>query len=205
MSETLAGPVEFEQTIKHSRFLARAWPVESLTEIDALLARIHEFQASHHCWAWRIGEQYRFYDANEPAGTAGRPILAAIDGQAVDSVLAIVTRWYGGIKLGTGGLVRAYGGSAAECLRLAERCTIIELAQIKLSLAPGDQGAVRHLLQTAGAERLDEGFEGGSLWLLMQVPALALIELREQLVNATSGRLQWSRLDQPENADGSLE
>ena len=198
MSQTLAGHVAFEQTIKHSRFLARAWPIDSLTECDALLARIHEQEASHHCWAWRMGNQYRFYDANEPSGTAGRPILAAIDGQQLDGVLAIVTRWYGGVKLGTGGLVRAYGGCAAECLRLAERRTIVELAQIRLSLAPGDQGAVRHFLQASGAERLDEGYSGGLLWLHMQVPQLALSELQAQLVNATSGRLQWSRLDLPD-------
>ena len=195
MSETLAAPAEFEQTIKHSRFLARAWPVESQAEIDAQLAVIHEQEASHHCWAWRLAGEYRCYDANEPAGTAGRPILAAIEGQGLEAVLVIVTRWYGGVKLGTGGLIRAYGGCAAECLRLAERRTIVELTEIELRLAPGDQGAVRHLLQSAGAERIDEGFDRGELWLRMRVPALELPTLRTQLINATSGRLKWVSLD----------
>src|SRR3546814_18000784 len=75
--------------------------------------------ATHNCWAWRIGDDYRSNDDGEPAGTAGRPILAAIDGQGMDRVVVVVTRWFGGIKLGAGGLVRAYGGTAAECLRRA--------------------------------------------------------------------------------------
>ena len=91
-----------------------------------LYCEIGDPQATHNCWAYRIGQQYRFSDDGEPGGTAGRPILQAIEGQGFDQVVVVVTRWYGGIKLGAGGLARAYGGCAAECLRLADRVPIVE-------------------------------------------------------------------------------
>lgn len=78
-------------------------------------------EARHNCWAYKIGDNYRFSDDGEPGGTAGRPILQAIEGQECDCVVVLVIRWFGGIKLGTGGLVRAYGGVAAECLRTAQK------------------------------------------------------------------------------------
>ncbi len=89
------------------------------------MQQISNTTATHNCWAYRIGQDYRFNDDGEPGGTAGRPILQAIEGQGVDRVVVVVTRWYGGIKLGAGGLARAYGGTAAECLRLAERTPLV--------------------------------------------------------------------------------
>jgi putative IMPACT (imprinted ancient) family translation regulator len=114
------APASHAIEVKHSRFLAQAAPVESPRR-RARLPRRHRAHpdATHHCWAYRIGGDYRSSDDGEPAGTAGRPILAAIDGQGFDRVMVVVTRWYGGINLGAGGLVRAYGGAAAECLRTA--------------------------------------------------------------------------------------
>uniref|UniRef100_UPI002898280F IMPACT family protein n=1 Tax=Acinetobacter variabilis TaxID=70346 RepID=UPI002898280F len=81
---------------------------------------------THQCWAWKIGHHVRFNDDGEPSGTAGRPILATIEGNELTNVLVLVNRWYGGIKLGTGGLVRAYGGCAGQCLLLAEKIELIE-------------------------------------------------------------------------------
>ena len=74
-------------------------------------------EATHNCWAYKIGQEYRFNDDGEPGGTAGRPILQAIEGQGMDRVAVLVVRWFGGVKLGAGGLVRAYGGCAANCGR----------------------------------------------------------------------------------------
>ncbi|UVC09014.1 YigZ family protein [Rhizobium sp. TH2] len=117
----LVQPATAEQVIKKSRFLATAVPIANEHEAKAALAAHGHVDANHNCWAWRIGAGYRFSDDGEPSGTAGKPILAAIDGQAIDKVVVIVTRWFGGILLGSGGLVRAYGGTAAICLRGAER------------------------------------------------------------------------------------
>ena len=141
MTETLAAPVGHELEVKHSRFIVHAAPVSTPEEALAWFTQVGDPAATHNCWAYRIGGQYRFNDDGEPAGTAGRPILAAIDGQGLDQVAAVVTRWYGGIKLGAGGLVRAYGGSVAECLRLAPRRALVhwcELCLLYTSPSPRD-------------------------------------------------------------------
>ena len=119
MSDTLSAVVTSSLEIKHSRFITHAAAVETPEQALAFIARVSNRDATHNCWAYRIGAEYRSSDDGEPSGTAGRPILAAIEGQGYDQVVAVVTRWYGGIKLGAGGLVRAYGGAAAECLRVA--------------------------------------------------------------------------------------
>src|SRR5690606_19133134 len=122
----LTGPVEARQEIKKSRFIALAAPIASEADARALLAAHADPTANHNCWAWRIGQAYRFSDDGEPSGTAGKPILAAIDGQNLDGTMVIVTRWFGGVLLGSGGLIRAYGGTAALCLRSAEKAPLIE-------------------------------------------------------------------------------
>ena len=125
MSDTLATAATHVLEVKHSRFIAQAAPATSPEAALAFLAQVADPEATHNCWAYRIGAEYRSSDDGEPSGTAGRPILAAIEGQGYDQVVAVVTRWYGGIKLGAGGLVRAYGGAAAECLRSAERRALV--------------------------------------------------------------------------------
>lgn len=92
MSSTLAGPTSFLLEVKHSRFLVNAAPVDTPDEALGFVARVGDAAATHNCWAYRIGSEYRFNDDGEPAGTAGRPILAAIDGQGLDRVVAVVTR-----------------------------------------------------------------------------------------------------------------
>ncbi|WP_395791425.1 IMPACT family protein, partial [Aquimonas sp.] len=124
MSITLAVPARYVLEVKRSRFVCQAASIDSAEAALLHLQQVADPDATHNCWAYRIGSAYRSSDDGEPAGTAGRPILAAIDGQGLDGVVAVVTRWYGGIKLGAGGLVRAYGGCAAECLRTAERLTV---------------------------------------------------------------------------------
>lgn len=120
---TLAAPVEYRQKIERSEFLGVAFPVTSEEQFAAELQRVQkrDFDATHHCWAFRLfaESRSRSSDAGEPSGTAGRPILAALEGAALHDAGVIVVRWYGGIKLGTGGLSRAYRDTAAETLRQA--------------------------------------------------------------------------------------
>lgn len=121
---TLAAPVEFRQKIERSEFLGIAFPMQSEEEFFAELERAQKchFDATHHCWAFRLFNESRTRsaDAGEPSGTAGRPILAAIEGAELHDVGVIVVRWYGGVKLGTGGLSRAYRDTAAETLKIAK-------------------------------------------------------------------------------------
>ena len=120
---TIAAAVEYRHKIERSEFLGIAFPVASEEEFFAELERVQKkyFDATHHCWAFRLfaESRSRSSDAGEPSGTAGKPILAAIEGAALHDLGVIVVRWYGGIKLGTGGLSRAYRETAAETLRLA--------------------------------------------------------------------------------------
>lgn len=121
---TLAEPAEFRHKIERSEFLGIAFPVTAEDDFFAELTRVQKryFDATHHCWAFRLfaESRSRSSDAGEPSGTAGKPILAAIEGAALQDVGVIVVRWYGGIKLGTGGLSRAYRDTAAETLRTAK-------------------------------------------------------------------------------------
>ncbi|AWD71093.1 MULTISPECIES: IMPACT family protein [Acinetobacter] len=130
MSFTIASLVSFEEEIKKSRFQAFATPVESEQDVKDFLEVYRDTTTTHQCWAWKIGHNVRFNDDGEPSGTAGRPILATIEGNELTNVLVLVNRWYGGIKLGTGGLVRAYGGCAGQCLVLAEKIELIEKKKV---------------------------------------------------------------------------
>lgn len=198
-SATLANPVEHEIVVKHSRFLVHAAPVDSPEAALAFLAQVADPDATHNCWAYRIGSEYRSSDDNEPAGTAGRPILAAIEGQGLDQVVAVVTRWYGGIKLGAGGLVRAYGGSAAECLRRADRRILVEFAGCEITFAFEDTGAVHVALAAHHADKLDERFESDGVHLSLRLPADRLDAFRTQLRDATRDRVRIHTAEPPES------
>ena len=122
---TLATPAEFRQRIDRSEFLGIAFRIETDDAFFAELASLTKryYDATHLCWAFRLfanGEiRARSADAGEPSGTAGKPILTAIEGADFYDVAVVVVRWYGGVKLGTGGLSRAYRETAAETLRTA--------------------------------------------------------------------------------------
>lgn len=143
---TLVRTERFEQEIKKSRFLAQAAPADSEEEARRFIAEHSMPDAGHNCWALRVGDVYRFSDDGEPGGTAGRPILQAIEGQELDRVAVVVSRWFGGILLGAGGLVRAYGGTAASCLKAAEREPIIAYATLSVACAFADEARIRSSL-----------------------------------------------------------
>ncbi len=190
MSDTLAVRASHVLEVKHSRFLAQASPVATADDALAFLREIGDPAATHNCWAYRVGQDYRSSDDGEPAGTAGRPILAAIDGQGFDRVMVVVTRWYGGIKLGAGGLVRAYGGAAAECLRLATREPLVSLATIELACPFDDLGHVHAALASHRAVKQDEGFDETGARLRVQLPADRVDALKTQLRDATRNRVR---------------
>ncbi len=120
----------WEEEIKRSRFVVYAGPVDTTEAALKFIEKYSVAEATHNCWAYSIGDEYRFNDDGEPGGTAGRPILQAIHGQQIDYAVVLVIRWFGGIKLGTGGLVRAYGGAAAQCLRVADKRKLVPMVTI---------------------------------------------------------------------------
>ena len=185
---TLTAEASLQQDVRKSRFLARAAPVESIDAAIAFFARVHEADATHNCWAYRIGASYRFNDDGEPGGTAGRPILQSIDGQALDRVAVVVARWFGGIKLGAGGLVRAYGGSAAECLRLAAKSPLVERVAVNVRCDFAAAGALRTRLAEYDASKRAEHADAEAVELAIDLPA-ARVEAFTQLVrDLTRGR-----------------
>ncbi|AKC85482.1 IMPACT family protein [Pseudoxanthomonas suwonensis] len=191
MTDTLAAPATHLLEVRHSRFLAHAAPVDAPATAMDFVARASDPDATHNCWAWRVGQDYRSSDDGEPAGTAGRPVLAAIDGQGCDRVAVVVTRWYGGIKLGAGGLVRAYGGAAAECLRLAPRRTLVAMVELELACAFEDLGAVHAALPAHAAEKAGERFEADGAHLVLRLPAVQADALQLRLRDATRDRIRF--------------
>ena len=190
---TLAAPARLDIDIKKSRFLAQAAPVASPEEALAFLARVSDPAATHNCWAYRIGQNYRFSDDGEPASTAGKPILAAIDGQGLDAVMVVVTRWFGGIKLGAGGLVRAYGGTAAECLRQAERHVVIPHIHAHLQCAFEHAGSAHAALAAHSAAKLEENYDADGLILRLHLPEAQFDALAATLRDATRGQARLVR------------
>ena len=122
---TLASPAEHEIKIKGSRFIALGFPATDESEALSHLEQIRkkEFSATHHCFAYTVGidkEVFKYSDDGEPTGTAGKPIYLALTGRELKNVIAIVVRYFGGTKLGTGGLTRAYAQATIEMLDKAE-------------------------------------------------------------------------------------
>jgi len=148
--------------------------------------------ATHNCWAYRVGQQYRFNDDGEPGGTAGRPILQAIDGQSMDRVAVLVVRWFGGIKLGAGGLIRAYGGVAANCLRAGEAVDIVETACVLCTAGFSEQARVRARLNQAGAVFLEESYGADGVQWRIELPRAALKEAETLYTDLTRGQGMWS-------------
>ncbi len=139
--KTIKSATNVELKERGSRFIAQAIPVNSKQAAEVTIEEICKtyFDATHNCFAYRVGwaskEYSRFNDDGEPSGTAGKPILQVILGRELTNVLIMVTRYFGGTKLGTGGLIRAYGGAAALALEHAElrNCYIADLIAVECS------------------------------------------------------------------------
>lgn len=189
MSDTLAAPLRHEQLVKHSRFLVQAGPVDSAEAAMAFIAAVSDADATHNCWAWRVGAAFRSSDDGEPGGSAGRPILAAIDGAGFDRIAVVVTRWFGGIKLGVGGLVRAYGGSTASALRQAPRVPLVAMAGLEIGCGFDDLGHVHAALAAFAAQKDAERFDSDGAVLQVQLPADRRQALEHALREATRGRV----------------
>ncbi len=193
--QQLAGPCRHAEEIRKSRFLAQAAPVTDAGQALAFVRDVADAAATHNCWAYRIGQEYRFNDDGEPGGTAGRPILQAIEGQGIDRAVVVVTRWFGGTKLGAGGLVRAYGGTAAECLRRAARLPIVPMARLGLRCSFAELALLKARLREWQASIGAEHFDGDGVRLELELPAALLDEATARITDLSRGRSRVVRLD----------
>lgn len=186
---TLARVDTFAQDVKKSRFIATAGPVAGEAEARAFIAEHSHADANHNCWAWRVGQGYRFSDDGEPSGTAGKPILQALDGQDLDNVAVVVTRWFGGVLLGTGGLVRAYGGTAAACLRAAEKIELVATVTARITCGFTDLALVQARLAAQPGVHIDgESFTATGAELSVSLPQAGVGTIVRMLGDLTSGR-----------------
>ncbi|MGD9899831.1 MAG: YigZ family protein [Calditrichaceae bacterium] len=144
-----AKTADAEIKVKGSRFIATVFHAETKesAEEQYLLLKKKNYNATHNCFAYRIDDNlFRYSDDGEPSGTAGKPILQTIDGQNIYEVLCVVTRYFGGTKLGTGGLIRAYSDAAAEALKQLRLKVKVRAEIIRLGLHYEQENIIRNLL-----------------------------------------------------------
>ncbi|MFL5574792.1 MAG: YigZ family protein [Gemmatimonadaceae bacterium] len=183
-----------EQTIERSRFVCTLERVAAPEEAQAFIREIGaEFaDATHNCWAYVAGppgstSRIGMSDAGEPHGTAGRPMLTALLHSGVGEVAAVVTRYYGGVKLGTGGLVRAYGGAVQLALETLPRTEYVDFAELAVALGYPSVSAVQQLLPAYEAEVTSQEY-GIDVRYLVRVPRPRAAALRAALLDATRGQ-----------------
>lgn len=192
MSLTLARPVHSELLIRKSRFLGCVQPVAGRAEALAIVQglRAEHPGAAHVCWALLAGGQSAANDDGEPGGTAGRPMLEVLRHQQLDGVLATVVRYFGGVKLGAGGLVRAYTDAVAQALLQADKLPLQRTVALACRVPYALEGMVRRELQSAGAT-LGEVRHGEAVEIAFTVPEGAVADLRARLGELGQGALSW--------------
>ena len=188
-----------------SRFLAVILPARDVSEAEARLdeVRRRHADATHHCWAWRLGARgdERSSDAGEPSGTAGKPMLDTLRGAELSDVLAVVVRWFGGTKLGKGGLARAYSGAvklALERLATEERWPTVEL---QVELPYRRLGALKRLIHPPEVLIGSEEY-GATVRLTLVARADRRAELEEALAGLGAAFERETGLDPPASDRG---
>ncbi|UTY60496.1 YigZ family protein [Massilia sp. erpn] len=196
MPQTISAAVHHELLIKKSRFIACVQPMSDRTAAQAVVAslRAQHPGAAHVCWALLAGGQSAAVDDGEPSGTAGRPMLDVLRHQDLEGVLATVVRYFGGVKLGAGGLVRAYTDSVAQALLPAEKIAIVKLRQLRCVVPYAMEGMLRRELELAQATLLDVS-HGDSVTLAFSLPEADARALQTRLNESGNGRLLWLDAD----------
>jgi len=192
MPQTILAPVHHELIIKKSRFIACVQPMPDRAGAQQVVARLRGEHpgAAHVCWSLLAGGQSAAVDDGEPSGTAGRPMLDVLRHQDLEGVLATVVRYFGGVKLGAGGLVRAYTDSVAQALLKAEKIAIIRQRTLRCAAPYPLEGLLRRELELAGAtlEHVEHEQDVRFTFSLPDDRADALVV---RLSDAGSGRVVW--------------
>ncbi|WEE75320.1 IMPACT family protein [Comamonas testosteroni] len=197
MPQTLRAPVSSELIIKKSRFIGCVQPMTDRASAQAVVDALWRKHpgAAHVCWALLAGGQSAAVDDGEPSGTAGRPMLDVLRHQDLEGVLATVVRYFGGVKLGAGGLVRAYTDAVAQALLQAEKVAIQRMQTLQCTAPYPLEGLVRRMADAAGAELLD--VEHGSLVSFkLQMPEPDAAEFVSALNENGQGRIGWLKPDE---------
>jgi uncharacterized YigZ family protein len=194
MSFTLAEPVHSELLIKKSRFIGCVQPVADRAAALAVVAslRTEHPAAAHVCWALMAGGQSAANDDGEPGGTAGRPMLEVLRHQQIEGALATVVRYFGGVKLGAGGLVRAYTDAVAQALLGAALVPLVRQRSLRCTVPYALEGLVRRELASAGAV-LEGVVHGDDVAFAFSLPEPDADAFIARLGDAAQGRAAWPR------------
>ena len=184
---------EAEISEKKSRFIAHIAPAQTEEEAQAFIEKIKKqyWDARHNCWAYSIGEKQpalRCSDDGEPSGTAGKPLLEVLTGQELHNVVAVVTRYFGGVLLGTGGLVRAYTSAAIDGLEHSESITRIHGIKLLIRAEYTDLGKIQYLLASRDVIQLDPVYTD-KVELMALVPVEQMKGLNADLMEGTNGQV----------------
>ena len=202
MPHTILAPVHHELIIKKSRFIACVQPMPDRAGAQKVVAalRAEHPGAAHVCWSLLAGGQSAAVDDGEPSGTAGRPMLDVLRHQDLEGVLATVVRYFGGVKLGAGGLVRAYTDSVAQALLSAQKVAIVRLRQLRCQVPYPLEGLLRRELDQAGAT-LDAVTHADRVGFTFSLPQDKADALVARLNDAGNGRVAWTRDDESGHVD----
>lgn len=184
----------FEQNIRNSRFIGVAGPARDEAAAREFVREQGEAGCRHVCFACRCGDTVRFDDAGEPGGTAGRPMLAALDHHELDFSVVVVSRFFGGVKLGTGGLARAYGGTAMEAIANAVIEPIIETVVLEYRVPFDLAGELHRLAERHGTEKCSEEWSTNGLQLELEIAREAADTFVDELTAITRGEGSARRL-----------
>jgi uncharacterized YigZ family protein len=193
---TIKEKVRFKTKVQGSVFIATAVPVDSATSAEEWIGKISAefFDATHNCFAARIrqdqGQTLKFSDAGEPRGTAGKPILSAIETENLHNVLVVVTRYFGGVKLGTGGLARAYRQAAQGALQSAESIKKLIYVEMRVIYPLNMTGRLSQVLAKFGATVADRGFQKEARARILVRSGLS-DQVKKALVDATNGQIKF--------------
>ena len=202
MPHALATPVHSDFTIKKSRFIGCVEPCDGR---EAALARVAQLRAEHPsathvCWALMAGGHSAANDDGEPGGTAGRPMLEVLRHQDLSGVLATVVRYYGGIQLGAGGLVRAYTDAVAQALLQAEKTPITPQTTLRCALPYALEGWLRRALASQAGVLLDVA-HGSEVVATFCLPEPEVAPFQAALNDASQGRARWLAIKPEAEAD----
>ena len=200
MPFALARPTHHELVIKKSRFIACVEPVLGRDEAQARVAQLkaEHPEAAHVCWALLAGGQSAANDDGEPGGTAGRPMLEVLRHQGLEGVMASVVRYFGGVKLGAGGLVRAYTDAVAHALLTAEKIPLIKQTELACSVPYSLEGMVRREVELTDAQWLSVD-HASVVTLRFSLPETQAAALVQRLGDNGQGKLAWLGTDNAEH------
>jgi uncharacterized YigZ family protein len=189
---TIQNPIVYEQIINKSRFICYLFPVDELEKANEILTQIRKkhYDATHNCYSYIIGIETptaKSSDDGEPSQTAGVPIFEVLKKNNLTNVLAIVTRYYGGIKLGAGGLIRAYGSSVAEAVKLAEIVKIEKLTELEITAEYVYVNAIQKVLEN---HEITERIFTDKVYFKALVPEEEIENIKAELVEVTKGTIE---------------